>query len=165
MPPAPSQTDALAVAHVESDADWEAARAIRERVFIDEQACPPEEEWDDYDAPEARGTTCTHLLGWIDDTAIATARWHTTTTADGQQAAKLERFAVLPAWRAHGFGRALVAAAIADAEGAGYHRLVLHAQAHLASFYSTFGFEPEGDPFWEAGIEHVKMVRTRPAGT
>jgi len=34
---------------VESPEDWEAAKAIRKEVFIYEQACPPEEEWDAYD--------------------------------------------------------------------------------------------------------------------
>jgi predicted GNAT family N-acyltransferase len=128
-------------------------------VFIEEQACPPEEEWDAYDAPEARGTTGIHLLGLVGAAPVATARWHAT-TLDGAPAAKLERFAVLPPWRGGGRGRTLVAAALADARGAGHTRFVLHAQAHLEGFYASFGFRPVGARFWEAGIEHVKMVLT-----
>ena len=45
-----------------TEADWAAVRAVRQRVFVEEQACPPEEEWDTYDAPEARGATVHHLL-------------------------------------------------------------------------------------------------------
>jgi len=147
------------VHRLRDDADWEAARAIRERVFVEEQACPPEEEWDEHDAPEARGATCVHLLGFVDETPVAAARWHEA-EVEGAPAAKLERFAVLPAWRGHGLGRALVAAALDDAAAAGHTRFVLHAQAHLQGLYGAFGFRPVGAPFWEAGIEHVKMVRT-----
>ena len=56
-----------------SDADWEAVRAIREAVFIGEQACPPDEEWDEHDAPERRGRTVHHLLGTVDGEAAACA--------------------------------------------------------------------------------------------
>jgi predicted GNAT family N-acyltransferase len=147
------------VRRLRDEADWTAARTIRQRVFVEEQGCPPGEEWDAHDAPGARGTTCIHLLGLVGGTPVATARWHPA-ALDGVPAAKLERFAVLPPWRGGGRGRALVAAALADARAAGHTRLVLHAQAHLAPFYAAFGFAPVGERFWEAGIEHVKMVLT-----
>ncbi len=35
------------VTPVRRDADWEKARAIRTQVFVEEQECPPDEEWDD----------------------------------------------------------------------------------------------------------------------
>lgn len=148
----------MIVRRIESDADWQAARRIRTRVFIEEQACPPEEEWDAYDAPEARGTTCHHLLGVVDGEPVAVARWRPV-THDGERMAKLERFAVLPAWRGRGLGRAMVAATIADARAAGFVAFVLHAQAHLEGLYASFGFVPVGGRFEEAGIPHVLMVR------
>ena len=137
---------------VTSEADWEAARAIRTQVFIDEQDCPPEEEWDAHDA------TSRHLLGWVGDTPVATARWRTV-PHDEALAAKLERFAVLPDYRGRGYGRDLVKYALGDARRAGFTTFVLHAQAHLEAFYADFGFETVGDVFEEAGIPHVKMVR------
>jgi predicted GNAT family N-acyltransferase len=141
---------------VSSDADWDAARAIREQVFIVEQDCPPEEEWDAHDA------TSRHLLGWLGTTPVATARWRTVPYGE-VLAAKLERFAVLPAYRGHGYGRALVKYALADARRAGFTAFVLHAQAHLEDFYAAFGFETVSGVFEEAGIPHVKMVRVEDA--
>lgn len=152
-------TGTLLLRPVRTEADWAEARRIRTRVFIEEQACPPEEEWDAYDAAGARGTTAHHLLGEAGGVPVATARWHPV-VLDGGSAAKLERFAVLPEARGHGFGRALIARALADARAAGFTQFVLHAQAHLQPLYASCGFERVGEGFEEAGIPHVKMVLT-----
>ncbi len=143
---------------VETEAEWQAAQDIRRRVFVEEQACPPEEEWDAWDEPEARGVTCHHLLGLVDGRPVAVARWRPVELG-GERAAKLERFAVLPEARGHGLGRTIIAATIRDAEAAGFETFVLHAQAHLEDLYAGFGFERTGSVFEEAGILHVKMVR------
>jgi predicted GNAT family N-acyltransferase len=137
---------------VEAEAEWEGAQAVRQRVFVEEQACPPEEEWDAHDA------TSRHLVGCTaEGTIAATARWRAV-THHGAVMAKLERFAVLPAHRSEGHGRALVRYALADARRAGFSAFVLHAQAHLEAFYATFGFASTGRRFQEAGIPHVEMV-------
>ena len=137
---------------VESEADWEHAKMIRTRVFIDEQDCPPEEEWDAWDA------TSRHVLGTVDGEPVATARWRT--VADDETiVAKLERFAVLPAHRGEGYGQQLVDYLLRDAQRAGFDHFMLHAQAHLEDFYASFGFESVGERFMEAGISHVKMVK------
>ena len=152
---------ALHVREAVTDADWAAVRSVREVVFVREQACPPEEEWDGYDAPEVRGRSVHHLLGTVDGETAACARWRPVETDSGV-AAKLERFAVLAPFRGRGLGRDLVAAALADARAAGFVRFVLHAQVHLAAFYASFGFEPVGERFWDVGIEHVKMTLEDP---
>ena len=136
-----------------SAADWRRAMAIRQRVFVEEQACPPEEEFDGLDP------ACRHVLGWIGGEAVATARWREVPW-EGGRAAKLERFAVLPEHRGHGHGRTLVARLIADASAAGLDLCIVHAQAHLERFYAGFGFEPRGEGFVEAGIPHLLMVCT-----
>ena len=144
-----------------TDADWRRVRAVRQRVFVEEQACLPEEEWDAHDAPERRGRDVHHLLGLADGEPVACARWRGVETDAGAWA-KLERFAVLPAWRGRGLGRRLVARALADARAAGHGRFVLHAQTYAAGLYAAFGFAPTGGAFDEAGIEHVKMTLTDP---
>ena len=149
----------LRVREALTEADWAAVRAVREAVFVGEQACPPEEEWDEHDDPEARGRTVHHLLGELDGDAAACARWR---PVEGGAVAKLERFAVLAPFRGRGFGRDVVAAALASARAAGHTRFVLYAQSHLTGFYGGFGFEPTGGPFWEVGIEHVKMTLEGP---
>ncbi|WP_412068423.1 GNAT family N-acetyltransferase [Rubrivirga sp. IMCC43871] len=138
-----------------SETDWAHVRAVRERVFIREQGCTPAEEWDAFDAPQARGVSVHHLLATVDGRAVGAARWRPVTGA-----AKLERFAVLPEARGLGIARALVARALADARAAGHRRFVLHAQTYVAGLYAGFGFAPEGPPFDEAGLEHVKMALT-----
>ena len=151
----------LHIRRVETEDDWVAAQHIRTRVFIEEQACPPEEEWDAYDTPQARGSTAHHLLGETHGQLVATARWHAT-VVEGEPAAKLERFAVLPEARGYGLGRVLIAHTLADARAAGFSHFVLHAQAHLDALYASFGFERLGEVFDEAGIPHVKMLLIDP---
>ena len=144
-----------------TEADWAAVRAVRQRVFVEEQACPPDEEWDEHDAADARGRTVHHLLAERDGVPVGCARWrvaHGAATPSGAAAAKLERFAVVPEARGAGLARALVARTLADARAAGHRRFVLHAQAYVAGLYAAFGFAPVGDAFDEAGIEHVKMT-------
>lgn len=141
---------------VQNEADWEAVRAIRTRVFIEEQRCAPDDEWDEHDA------TSRHLLGRVDAVPMATARWRTV-PFERRLVAKLERFAVLPAYRGQGYGRALVRYVMHDASQAGFETFVIHAQAYLEAFYTDLGFVSIGDHFEEAGIPHVKMAR-RPGG-
>ena len=147
----------LTITRALTEADWQAVRAVREAVFVREQACPPDEEWDAHDAPGVRGTAVHHLLGAVGDAPAACARWRVV-RLDAQEAVKLERFAVLQPFRGRGAGRAIVAAALADARAAGHSRFVLNAQSHLDRFYASFGFTPVGGLFREAGIEHVKMT-------
>lgn len=142
--------------HVQAVTDaatWAGARAVRQRVFVEEQACPPAEEWDAHDA------TARHLVGFdAEGRVMATARWRAV-RHDEAPAAKLERFAVRRAHRRRGHGRALVHHTLADARRAGFRLFVLHAQAHLEAFYASFGFASTGRRFEEAGIPHVEMVR------
>lgn len=155
----------LRIRPVETEADWAEARRIRLRVFVEEQACPEAEEWDahdpDFGLDGAHRVPAHHLLGEASGAAVATARWHPV-LHEGAPAAKLERFAVLPAWRGHGYGRLMIACALADARAAGFARFVLHAQAHLEGLYASFGFRRVGAVFEEAGIAHVKMTLTDP---
>lgn len=151
-PPAPSEPR-LEIRPVTGEPDWQRAVAIRTRVFVEGQDCPPEEEFDELDAH------CRHVLAWLGAEPIGTARWHEVTAPGGRPAAKLGRFAVLPEHRGHGHGRALVAHLLAEARAAGHRRFVVHAQSHLDRLYRGFGFERRGEEFLEAGIPHVLMVR------
>lgn len=120
-------------------------RAVRTRVFIDEQGIPGAEEWDDRDA------VCLHaLVRAADGTAIATARLDT----DG----RIGRMAVLPAWRGKGVGTTLLRHLIREARQRGLAACHLHAQSQAVSFYHQHGFVVEGDEFFEAGIAHRRMI-------
>lgn len=135
--------------------DWPAAREIRRRVFVLEQSCPLDEEFD------GRDPQCRHVLAGLEGKAVGTARWRPVVD-EGQVVAKLERFAVLPQARGRGVGEALVAWVLEDARAAGFQRFLIHAQRRWADFYAALGFVAEGETFVEAGIPHVKMRREDP---
>ncbi len=145
----------LDVTPVRSEDDWQTARTIRRRVFIEEQDCPPEEEWDGHDE------TSRHVIGRVEGEPVATARWRSVPHGE-EIVAKLERFAVLPSHRERGHGTTLVNAVIEDARRAGFDTFLLHAQAHLQEWYEGLGFESTGRRFEEAGIPHVEMIRRDP---
>ncbi len=143
----------MTIAPVESEADFEAARSIRRAVFIEEQGCPPEEEWDGHDA------TARHVIARTDDgAAVGTARWRTV-PHDEVLVAKLERFAVRTSHRGQGIGEALVRYTICEAVQAGFTTQKIHAQDHLETYYARFGFASTEKRFTEAGIPHVEMIR------
>ena len=130
------------------EADEPTIRAIRFKVFVDEQHVPPEIEMDD------RDPHCVHLLAFAGDQAIATAR------IDIPHGGKVGRLAVLPDWRNQGIGRALMQRCHDLARAQGLTAVWCHAQLSAASFYAGLGYEPGGDSFDEAGIAHIRMTVT-----
>lgn len=133
-----------------SETDWARDAAnlgtVRRAVFIDEQGVPDTLEWDEYDA------VSTHWLALDGDgSPIGCARL----LPDGH----LGRMAVLPAWRGHGVGRALLDAVLHAARMRGDRLLRLSAQTHAAGFYARAGFLADGPAYEEAGIPHVAMQK------
>ena len=131
------------IAHWSREA--ETLQALRSAVFIREQGVPESLEWDGLDA------SCTHVIAEHAEEAIGTARL----LADGQ----IGRMAVLPTWRRHGVGSAMLALLIQQAITLEMAKLWLNAQSHAVPFYAKFGFNLEGKEFMEAGIPHRRMLR------
>jgi len=122
--------------------------AIRREVFVGEQNCPPELEWENEDVS-------THFLATVDGEPAGASRWRKT-----DKGYKLERFAVLKKFRGYGVGQALVKTVLDDLPAdAGY--VYLHAQIDAVSLYERFNFKKVGEQFEEAGIQHFKMVLVR----
>lgn len=135
---------------ISSPADLELAFAIRRQVFVDEQKVSAEEEYDEFES------SSTHFLARFDTIPCGTARWRRTSNG-----VKLERFAVLKAYRNRGVAKALVQAVLNDIFGQQpepIERIYLHAQVTAMPLYAGFGFVPVGPLFDEAGIQHQKMV-------
>lgn len=130
--------------------DLKSLRAVREAVFVVEQGCPIEEEWDDLDA-----SSCHALALDAEDRPIATGRL----TSNH----KVGRMAVLAEHRRSGVGAAILEHLIAKARTLGYPELWLSSQVHALAFYERFGFVAEGPEYLEAGILHRKMHRPVPA--
>jgi len=122
--------------------------AVRSIVFIGEQRCPYLEEFDGLDAGAL------HILGEEDGEPIAAGRIRSV-----EGVAKLERIAVLAPARGRGLGHELVEFMLQAARDRGFRGFKMHAQAHLVDFYRRHGFEPHGELFQEAGIDHYLMIR------
>lgn len=135
------------------DPAFEAALALRERVFVDEQGVPYDREVDGKD-PEA-----THFLVRDGDDPVATARVR---TPDGEAGTlKVERVAVARDRRGEGFGDAVMDAVESYAAAEGYDRLVLAAQVPVVAFYERRGYALQDDaPFDDAGIPHRRMAKS-----
>jgi len=128
------------------EADRSAIRAVRRAVFTEEQGIDEKLDFDGRDAE------CIHTLALASNgEALGTARM----LPDGH----IGRIAVLQAWRGRGIGTRLVEQLVAEAAGAGINEVYLHAQMQAVGFYERLGFEAHGEPFLEAGIEHVRMAR------
>jgi len=125
-------------------------RAVRTTVFIEEQAIPAHEEWDEMDA------VCVHLVARLDGRAIGTGRL----LPDG----RIGRMAVLLEARRTGLGGAILQRLMAAASKAGHAESVLNAQVAVMPFYAAHGFHPEGEVFDECGIPHQRMrAKLQPA--
>ena len=127
-------------------ADADALQQIRATVFIEEQGVPREIEWDGEDAH------CLHVIAERDGEPVGCGRL----MPDG----RIGRLAVSKTLRGTGIGAQLLHALLDLARDRGDPQVYLHAQAHSIGFYEKAGFESRGEPFDEAGIEHLDMVQT-----
>ena len=138
--------DSLQISLGRWEKDSAAIREVRNTVFTVEQGISKSLDFDGRD-PE-----CVHVLARLGDgESIGTARM----LPDGH----VGRIAVHKSWRGRGIGTRLVEYLIEVARDRGFAEIYLHSQAQAAEFYTRLGFEARGEPFMEAGIEHVLMVR------
>jgi predicted GNAT family N-acyltransferase len=122
----------------------DALKAIRLRVFVQEQQVPEALEWDALDLDAY------HLLARdADGQALGCGRL----TSEH----KIGRMAVLADCRGQGIGQALLRALIAQARAQGWTQVSLDAQLHALEFYRREGFQPYGEVFDDAGIAHQAM--------
>jgi YbgC/YbaW family acyl-CoA thioester hydrolase len=134
--------------------DWqtlgEAARAIRLEVFVQEQQIPLTLEQDAQDV-DALHIVASNRLG----SPVATGRL--LVAAPG--VSKIGRVAVKRSLRGTGVGQMALQALVDAAKARGDQQVILHAQASATRFYLTQGFTAIGEPFKEAGIDHIAMVK------
>jgi predicted GNAT family N-acyltransferase len=102
--------------------------AVRTLVYMGEQACPYDEEYDGNDFAGA-----THLILRCDDEPVGVVRlrWFS-------DFAKLERLAVRPEYRGGPALLVLARAAVAHAERKGYRRLMGHVQSRVIPFWQRY---------------------------
>lgn len=143
--------EAMAAVHV---GDWEAlgpdAARLRQAVFVQELGIPTEVESDAHDATALHAVLRNHL-----GMPIATGRLLQHAPGVG----RIGRLAVDGKLRGAGWGRMVLDALLDAARARGDQRVVLDAEASAQGFYRRAGFAVRGEPFVEAGINHVSMER------
>lgn len=125
----------------------EAARQIRQKVFVEEQGfC------DEIDGTDDRAEHFVIYQG--DSLPAATCRvfWD-----DGIQGYVLGRFAVLPEYRRQAVGTLLLKEVERHVQKAGGKSITLHAQCPVSGFYQKLGFTEYGDVEDVQGCPHVWM--------
>ena len=128
---APSNAPAEGIKVVSSLNELMQVIAIRSAVFVGEQVCPYEEEFDGNDL------CATHLIGYRGKEPIACLRirWFA-------GFAKLERLAVRHEFRNSRMSFKIVRAAIELIRKKGYRQIVGQSQDRLLKWWCFFGFKP-----------------------
>src|SRR5690606_19343434 len=108
--------------------------AIRSAVYMAEQQCPYEEEFDGNDY------TGTHILGLVDGkpAGCVRIRWFA-------GFAKGERMTVLKKYRGTGIGDVIAEKAFDLVRRKGYCRYYVHAQRRLVPHWEKFGMRPKSN--------------------
>ncbi len=122
-------------------------KPIRLTVFVTEQGVPSAIELDTLDEHSH------HVVVFNDrQNPVATARL----IASG----KFGRMAVLKNYRRQGIGNELLRLINQQARHLKLEQLTCHAQLSAEGFYIKNGFIRLGEPMDEAGIAHIKMIKT-----
>ena len=139
----------LSVAVARSLEDIMRVMSVRSAVYVAEQRCPHDEEFDGNDF------SATHLLGYVGDEPAGGVR-----VRYFANFAKIERLAVRREYRHAGLGSQLVRAAIELCRVKGYRRIYAHSQKRLLEFWSRFAFRPleGGREFVFSDFDYVEIV-------
>lgn len=122
---------------------------IRSAIYLGEQHCPYEEEFDGNDF------SATHLIGYVGNEPAACLR-----VRYFADFAKIERLAVRKEFRNTRLAFQLVRAGIELCRVKGYRRLYGHAQKRLTNFWARFGFRTfeGGRELVFSDFDYVEMV-------
>lgn len=145
---------AAEIVHVTTDDQLQMCLDIRKTVFVEEQKVPVEEEIDEYDVI---GDNVHHMLIMDNGLPVATGRliYYKAGTA------KMQRIAVHKEYRSKGYGRILLLAMEELARELGLESSILDGQCQAEEFYSKLGYKViSAEPFYDAGILHVRMQKT-----
>jgi predicted GNAT family N-acyltransferase len=136
--------------------DMDAVFALRHDVFVLGQGVPEELERDEIDP------LCDHAVALRGDAVVGTGRLVPGTVSVDNRltpgpVSTIGRMAVADSERNAGVGALLLALLEQRARERGVEVVELHAQIGARRFYDRAGYQPEGDVYLEAGIEHLTM--------
>lgn len=136
----------MEVREAQTEAEVDAALALRERVFCGEQGVTRASDRD------GRDDEATQIVAVEDGRVIGTCR-----VLMRGHVARLGRLAVEQDERRRGIGAAILREADRISLALGASRIDLHAQTYALELYLAEGYVTRGDRFVEEGIEHVTM--------
>jgi predicted GNAT family N-acyltransferase len=124
-------------------------QAIRAMVYMADQACPYDEEFDGNDL------CAMHLLGWVGTEPAACLR-----IRYFNHFAKIERLAVRPEFRQSPLAFRMVRTGLRIVARKGYRQAYGHAQEGLEHFWGRFGAKPIGPvgAFTFSGYRYTEMM-------
>lgn len=120
-------------------------KSVREQVFIIEQGVPAVLEWDGLDEDARHALAISHQ-----GDAIGCGRM----LSNGH----IGRIAVVPQWRKHKVGTAIMEALLNYARNHNYQKVDVDAQIYAVPFYRKFEFVESGEMFVDAGLPHIQML-------
>ncbi|HVW95719.1 MAG TPA: GNAT family N-acetyltransferase [Mucilaginibacter sp.] len=125
---------------------------LRSEVFVLEQECL-------YQDMDGKDQQCHHLMMFEDGELAAYTRLLPAGVSFAE--ASIGRVVVHPEFRGRGLARKLMKQSVAHCyELFGKQPVRIGAQYYLKDFYSSIGFEQQGDIYLEDGIEHIEMLLT-----
>ena len=127
--------------------DMMQAVAIRAAVYMAEQRCPYDEEFDGNDF------AATHVVARVDGEPAGTVR-----IRYFGDFVKCERFAIRREFRKLGLGMLMHNHSVAFCRRKGFRLMLVHAQKRLLPYWTRVGFRPAGDVFHFSDHEYVTML-------
>lgn len=146
--PQADPTLGVEIRRLRTQAEFDAALALRYEVFCVEQGVPVSEERDGRD----RGSL--HLIAVQAGEVVATCR-----LVFVGATVQFSRLAVRRSARRQGIASAMLRETEAQARARGANRILLHAQTYARPLYDQAGYVPRGREFVEARIEHIAMEK------
>ena len=123
---------------------------LRSIVFVVEQNCV-------FLDPDHKDHKCLHFMGWHNNDLVAYCR--IVPPGVSFKEPSIGRVVSSPGYRGTGAGRIMMQKAVSiTRELFDNQPIRIGAQLYLSKFYSSLGFEAQGDIYLEDGIQHVEMV-------
>ncbi|HEL2110753.1 TPA: GNAT family N-acetyltransferase [Streptococcus suis] len=127
---------------------------LRTDVFVVEQACP-------YPEIDGKDPSCLHLLGTDNGELVAYLR--ILPGGLSYDEVSIGRVVIKPSHRGKGLGRPMMEQAIHYITTEWKEsQIKIGAQAHLAKFYGSLGFEAVSEVYLEDDIPHLDMLYSKP---
>ena len=141
---------------VKNEIDLNESFELRKQVFIVEQGCPIEEEFDEFDDLNRMGKDSFHFNVYKDNICVSTSRILINKMLD-KQSAKIQRVCVLKDYRGSGIGLFMMSHLHRFLINKNISNITLSSQDNAIEFYKKLGYtEIEGE-YLEAWIIHKKM--------